>query len=106
MTALREHLGTGEVIVPTLTWVSVISSVLQCGMTPVFCDIDRRTLGMDEHEILRKITPRTKAVFLTHVLGYNALTPRLVAELAARDIPHIEDVCASHRATMDGQRVA
>ncbi len=105
ITAIREHFGLGEVLVPTLTWVSDISSVLQCGMTPVFCDINPRTLGMDEDEILRKITPRTKAVFLTHVLGYNALTPRLVAELAARDIPLIEDVCESHGATMDGRRL-
>src|SRR5579872_757774 len=105
ITAIREHFGLGEVLVPTLTWVSDIASVLQCGMTPVFCDINPRTLGMDEDEILRKITPRTKAVFLTHVLGYNALTPRLVAELAARDIPLIEDVCESHGATMNGRRL-
>ncbi len=105
ITAIREHFGLGEVLVPTLTWVSDIASVLQCGMTPVFCDINPRTLGMDEDEILRKITPRTKAVFLTHVLGYNALTPRLVAELAARDIPLIEDVCESHGATMGGKRL-
>jgi CDP-6-deoxy-D-xylo-4-hexulose-3-dehydrase len=105
MTALREHFGTGEVIVPTLTWVSDIASVLQCGMTPVFCDIDRRTLGMDEDEILEKITPRTKAVFLTHVLGFNALSPRLLKELEARKIPLIEDVCESHGATMNGRRL-
>ncbi len=105
ITALREHFGPGEVIVPTLTWVSDIASVLQCGMTPVFCDIDRRTLGMDEEEILRKITPRTKAVFLTHVLGYNALSTRLLDELAARGVPLIEDVCESHGATLNGRRL-
>jgi CDP-4-dehydro-6-deoxyglucose reductase, E1 len=105
ITALREHFGLGEVIVPTLTWVSDIASVLQCGMTPVFCDIDRRTLAMDEEEILRKITPRTKAVFLTHVLGYNGLSERLLEELAARDIPLIEDVCESHGATLNGRRL-
>jgi CDP-4-dehydro-6-deoxyglucose reductase, E1 len=105
ITALREHFGSGEVIVPTLTWVSDIASVLQCGMTPVFCDIDRRTLAMDEEEILRKITPRTKAVFLTHVLGYNGLSIRLIEELAARRVPLIEDVCESHGATLNGQRL-
>jgi CDP-4-dehydro-6-deoxyglucose reductase, E1 len=105
ITALREHFGLGEVIVPTLTWVSDIASVLQCGMTPVFCDIDRRTLAMDEEEILRKITPRTKAVFLTHVLGYNGLSERLIVELAAREIPLIEDVCESHGATLNGRRL-
>jgi CDP-6-deoxy-D-xylo-4-hexulose-3-dehydrase len=105
ISALRELNGLGEVLVPTLTWVSDISSVLQNNMTPVFCDINERTLGMDEDEILRKITPRTKAVFLTHVLGYNALTPRLVDELKARNIPLIEDVCESHGATMNGQKL-
>ena len=60
-------------IVPTLTWVSDIASVLQCGFTPVFVDIDPRTLGMDNEQVIDKITPNTKAVFLTHVLGYNAL---------------------------------
>jgi len=105
MTALRERSGIGEVLVPTLTWVSDIASVMQCGMTPVFCDIDSRTLGMAEAEILRKITPRTKAVFLTHVLGYNALSPSLLAELGSRGIPLIEDVCESHGATMNGRKL-
>ena len=47
ITALKEAYGTGEIIVPTLTWVSDIASVVQCGFTPVFVDINPRTLGMD-----------------------------------------------------------
>ena len=47
LAALRETAGLGEVIVPPLTWVSDIAAVLQNGFTPVFVDIDRRTLGMD-----------------------------------------------------------
>src|SRR5215831_9502538 len=86
ITALHEHYGLGEIIVPTLTWVSDIASVIQCGFKPVFVDIDRRTLGMDSAQIIGKITPQTKAVFLTHVLGYNALSQILVDELAAREI--------------------
>src|SRR5947209_6402264 len=37
--ALKHKYGEGEVIVPTLTWVSDISAVLHCGMKPVFVDI-------------------------------------------------------------------
>src|SRR4051794_18029615 len=44
LAALRETVGLGEVIVPTLTWVSDIASVIQCGFTPVFVDINPRTL--------------------------------------------------------------
>lgn len=104
MAALREHFGTGEVIVPPLTWVSDISSVLQAGLTPVFVDIDRCTLGMDTDQVLQEITAETRAVFLTHVLGYNALTQKLLDGLAARNIPLIEDVCESHGATFQGRK--
>lgn len=105
MAALRETRGLGEVIVPTLTWVSDIASVLHCGHTPVFVDIDPRTLGMDADEVIRKITPRTRAVFLTHILGYNALTDRLLDELERRGIPLIEDVCESYGATFKGRKL-
>jgi CDP-6-deoxy-D-xylo-4-hexulose-3-dehydrase len=105
MAALRETRGTGEIIVPTLTWVSDIASVIHCGFTPVFVDIDPRTLGMDNEQVVRKITPRTKAVFLTHVLGYNAISQRLLDELAARHIPLIEDVCESPGATFNGRKL-
>jgi CDP-4-dehydro-6-deoxyglucose reductase, E1 len=105
MCALREHCGLGEIIVPTLTWVSDIASVVQCGFTPVFVDINPRTLGVDNEQVLRKITPRTKAVFLTHVLGYNALSQFLLDELSARGIALLEDVCESHGATFDGRKL-
>ena len=101
----KELHGGGEIIVPTLTWVSDIAAVLHCGFTPVFVDIDPRTLGMDTEQVLAKITPRTRAVFLTHVLGYNALTRQLLDELAARGVPLIEDVCESHGATFEGRKL-
>src|ERR1700722_9187806 len=52
--ALKETAGLGEIIVPTLTWVSDIASVLQCGFTPVFVDINPKTLGMDTDQVLAK----------------------------------------------------
>jgi CDP-4-dehydro-6-deoxyglucose reductase, E1 len=105
MAALREIGGTGEIIVPTLTWVSDIASVIQCGFTPVFVDINPTTLGMDTQQVVDKITPSTKGVFLTHVLGYNALDDRLLTELRARKVPLIEDVCESHGATFRGKKL-
>src|SRR5213076_2095740 len=104
--ALKElHGPGGEVIVPTITWVSDIASVLQTGFEPVFVDIDPRTLGMDPEQVLAKLTPRTRAVFLTHVLGYNALTRPLLDELERRGIPLIEDVCESYGATFEGRKL-
>jgi CDP-4-dehydro-6-deoxyglucose reductase, E1 len=105
MAALRELHGPGEVIVPTITWVSDIAAVLHAGLTPVFVDIDPRTLGMDNGQVIDRITPRTRAVFLTHVLGYNALSQELLDELSRRRIPLIEDVCEAHGATFGGRRL-
>lgn len=105
MAALRHHAGVGEVVVPTLTWVSDIASVLQAGHQPVFVDINPRTLGMDTDQVIAKLNPRTRAVFLTHVLGYNALDQRLLDECERRGIPLIEDVCESHGATFGTRKL-
>jgi len=106
MAVLRiQHPDGGEVIVPPLAWVSDVATVLQNGFTPVFADIDPRTLAMAPDEILSKITERTRAVFLTHVQGFDGLTDELVAELERRNIPLIEDVCESHGATHKGVKL-
>ena len=88
----------GEIIVPPLTWISDIASVIQNGFTPVFVDIDPYTLGMKDEDVLSKISSKTRAVFITHVQGFDALTDKLIAELKKRNIPLIEDVCESHGA--------
>ena len=97
--ALKQIAGSGgEVIVPALTWVSDISSVLFCGFTPKFVDVNPKTLSMDDEQVIDKLTPDTRAVFLTHAQGFNGLTDRLLDTLKARNIPLIEDVCESHGA--------
>ncbi len=104
--ALRQHFQSGgEVIVPPLTWSSDISSVLHSGFTPIFADISPKTLGMDTDKIIEKITDKTKAVFLTHCQGFNALTDKLLDFLDQRNIWLIEDVCESHGATHEGKKV-
>ncbi len=98
--ALKHLYGEGgEIIVPTLTWASDIASVLQNGFTPIFVDIDPRTLCMDTEAVLGKITSNTKAVFMTHVQGFSGLTDKLILALEEKNIPLIEDVCESHGAT-------
>lgn len=101
----QKHPEGGEVIVPPLTWISDIASVLQNGFKPVFVDIDPRTLGMDPGKVLAAVNDQTRAVFLTHVQGFDGLTDELVSELQRRNIPLIEDVCESHGATHNGKRL-
>lgn len=105
LAALKQKFGDGEIIVPTLTWISDIASVVQNGFDPVFVDINPRTLGMDTRQVVEKLTSRTRAVFLTHILGYNGLDDYLLDELQKRGVPLIEDVCESHGATFKGRKL-
>lgn len=104
MAALRHLHGPGEVIVPTLTWVSDISAVLAAGHAPVFMDVNPRTLAMDPRQVVAALNPNTRAVFLTHCQGFDGLDDSLLAELQKRNIPLIEDVCESHGATHRGKK--
>ena len=105
MAALKHLYGGGEIIVPTLTWVSDIASVIQNGFTPVFVDINSRNLCMDDEQVITKLSNKTKAVFITHVQGFNGLTDRLLQVLEERKVPLIEDVCESHGATFKGEKL-
>ena len=104
MTMLKiKHPEGGEVIVPPFTWVSDIASIIQCGFTPVFVDIDLETLGMNSYGIIDAITDKTRAVFLTYAQGFDCLNDECLQELQVRGIPLIEDVCESHGATHNGK---
>jgi CDP-6-deoxy-D-xylo-4-hexulose-3-dehydrase len=105
MCIIRELFGEGEVIVPPLTWVSDIAAVLFAGLQPTFCDIQMSNLAMNSDEVLTRISPQTRAVFLTHILGYNGLDDRLLSGLQDRGIALIEDVCESHGAVHRGAKL-
>ena len=103
--ALKILYGTGEVIVPPLTWISDIASVIQNGFKPVFVDINPKNLCMDEEQILKSINRKTKAVFITHVQGFNGLTDKLLKVLKQKKIVLLEDVCESHGATFKKRKL-
>ena len=95
----------GEIIVPTITWVSDIVSVLHTGFEPVFVDISMNTLGMSQEHVLASLTPRTRAVFVTHAQGFNAFEKEFIDELHRRNVLLVEDVCESHGAKCDDIRL-
>ncbi len=94
-----------EVIVPTLTWVSDINSVIMSGFKPIFVDINPKNLAMDENEILKKINKNTLAVFITHVQGFNGLSDKILKKIKSKKIILVEDVCESHGATFKGKKL-
>lgn len=70
-----------EVIVPSFTFVTSVSSFVSHGATPVFCDIDPVTLGLDLEQARSLVTPRTRAIVLVHYGGVPA-NPEGFAQLA------------------------
>lgn len=105
LATIKHQYDQGEIIVPPLTWVSDIAAVLQNGFDPVFVDINPKNLCMDDRQVIEKLSSRTRAVFITHVQGFNGLTDRLLGILAEKDIFLIEDVCESHGATFKGKKL-
>ena len=84
--ALNKKKGKNEIIVPSLTWVSDINSVIMNGFKPVFVDIDLDTLSMSTDQVIKKINKKTLAVFITHAQGFNGLSNKLLTVLKKKKI--------------------
>ena len=105
MAVLKILYGKGEVILPTLTWISDVNSVIQNNFKPVFVDINPRNLCMSTDEIIKKVNKNTLAVFITHAQGFNGLTTKLISFLKKRNVTLIEDVSESHGATFKKKKL-
>lgn len=67
--AIRATGLTGEVIVPSFTFIATAHALQWQGITPVFCDIDPRTHNLDPDRIEELVTPRTTGIIGVHVWG-------------------------------------
>ena len=94
-----------EVIVPAITWPTTVTPVMQCGLTPVFVDANLSDLSLDYNKVSSKISSKTRAIFVTHLLGFPANIARLREIISSRDIVVLEDCCESQGATLNGSKV-
>lgn len=97
--------GKGEVIVPALTWVSDITSVIHNHLKPKFIDIDLETLSLSAANLEKKINKKTRAIFITHAQGFNGLNDQIIQISKKYKIPIIEDVCESHGAKYKNKKL-
>jgi CDP-6-deoxy-D-xylo-4-hexulose-3-dehydrase len=103
--ALNKNKNKNEIIVPALTWVSDINSVIMNGFKPIFVDINFSNLSMNTDQVIKKISKKTLAVFITHAQGFNGLDSKLLSTLKKKKIHLIEDVCESHGATHNKKKL-
>ena len=102
---LKEIKGLGEVIVPTLGWVSDVSPILNLGLKPVFVDVSLKTFSTDIKKILPLTSEDTIGLTLVHCLGFNSMSKEIIDFCKKREIFLIEDCCEAHGATFKGKKV-
>jgi dTDP-4-amino-4,6-dideoxygalactose transaminase len=91
-----------EVILPSYTFVSTANPILLRGATPVFADIDERTLNIDPEEIAKKITPRTKAIFPVHYAGVSCDMDSIMSIAKSYNLIVVEDAAQGVNAKYKG----
>ena len=91
-----------EVICPTYTWMGSITPALALMATPVFCEVDPRTLLIDVADVRKRITSRTKAIVAVHLWGNVCDMDALMALSAEAGIAVIEDCSHAHGASYKG----
>jgi CDP-6-deoxy-D-xylo-4-hexulose-3-dehydrase len=87
ITALKKHMNWqdgDEVIVSPVGFPTTIAPLVQNNLKPVFIDIELETLNFDLDKLVEKITPRTKAIFVSPVLGNPP------------DMNILQDICTKH----------
>lgn len=85
-------IGPGdEVICPSFTFFATAGCIARLGATPVFADIDAATFNIDPADVVRRITPRTKALIPVHLFGQTADMETLLALTRAHNLAVIED---------------
>lgn len=80
-----------EVIVPDFTFVSTINAFVLRGATPIFADIRPDTLNLDETQLERLITPRTRAIVPVHYAGVGCEMDAILEIAELNNIAVIED---------------
>lgn len=94
-----------EVIVPALSFIATANAVRAAGFKPVFVDIKRETLNIDEDKIEAAITPKTRAIMVVHTMGRPCEMHAICNLAEVHDLKVLEDCCEAHGASIRQQTV-
>lgn len=79
---LAHNITSGEVIVPSFTFIATANVVVLAGAKPVFAEIEDQTYGLDIEDVKGKITKRTKAIIPVHYGGIPCKEIQALKEIA------------------------
>jgi dTDP-4-amino-4,6-dideoxygalactose transaminase len=103
--AIRALGMTGEVIVPSFTFVATPHALQWQEITPVFCDIDPRTHTLDPQKIEELITPRTTGIIAVHVWGHACDVDALDEIAKRRNLKLIYDSAHAFGCSANGRMI-
>jgi dTDP-4-amino-4,6-dideoxygalactose transaminase len=99
-------IGPGdEVITTPLTAAATACAIRFANATPVFADVDARTLTLDPADVERRITPRTRAIVPVHLYGHAVDMDPLLALAARHGLKILEDCAQAHGTRYRGRLV-
>jgi len=94
-----------EVITVSFTFVATAAAILYTGATPVFVDINPKTLTIDTNKIEEKLTEKTKAILPVHIHGQPSDMDHILEIARKYRLLVIEDAAQAHGATYNGRKV-
>lgn len=95
-----------EVICPSLTFVATVNAIRYVDAIPVFADVcSFFDLTIDPEDVLRKITPKTKAIVVMHYGGFACNMDRIMEIAKQNDLKVIEDACHGPLSEYKGEKV-
>jgi len=94
-----------EVILPAATFATVASPILQCGLIPVFVDIDDKTYNIQPSSIESAINENTGLIMVVHSLGCAAQMDEIELISNKYNIPIMEDCCEAHGSEIFSKKI-
>ena len=103
--AIRALELTGEVIVPSLTFIATAHALQWQQIRPVFCDIDRHRYCIDPSAVERHITPQTSAILGVHLYGRPCDVEALTAIAQRHNLKLLFDAAHAFGCSHQGQMI-
>jgi CDP-6-deoxy-D-xylo-4-hexulose-3-dehydrase len=94
-----------EILLPIVTWPTQIWSAMMAGMKVKVVDVDPNTLNIDLESLEAAITPKTKAIFLVHLMGNPCKMDEILALARKHNLYVIEDCCEALGSEYGGNKV-
>jgi dTDP-4-amino-4,6-dideoxygalactose transaminase len=99
-------LGEGDDVITTpLTFAATANSIVHSGATPVFADVDPRTMNLDPEQVEERISPRTRAILAVHMAGRPCDMDSLTTIAQRYGLMLFEDAAHAIEARYHGRKV-